>query len=170
MLELSFVPVPCHQDALSTLDKELVKKGFDIGILKQEESKEEGSLEHTGATARDWEVMNRPGVESHKLSEPIQNFKERTVLRRMRFIETISQHRDAIMEEIRHKEFFLDEFKKNQWNANPMLDRQRIAYSSQIDALKRELRSLDIQLLEGLRSIEKDILDADREIVPLKLL
>ena len=40
LLELSFVPVPCHQDAVSTLDKELVKKGMEMGIIKEAEEEE----------------------------------------------------------------------------------------------------------------------------------
>lgn len=44
MLEFSFVAVPCNPEALSTEWKELMKKGIESGLIKEEKKVEEISL------------------------------------------------------------------------------------------------------------------------------
>ncbi len=157
------------RERLVSLRQKMHELDTEIGIHPESRPKGPRPFPGIGGPGRPSRTEASPPDEAEILIEPVREFKTRTMDRRHEFIQIVATQRLQVIEEMKHKQFFLDEFKKNQWDANPMLDRQRIAYSSQIDALKRELRSLDIKLLEGLRALDRDIMEADRELIPFEL-
>ena len=86
------------------------------------------------------------------------------------FMEEIDRQEKEVSGQIDHGEFFLKESRGNWWNANPMFDRLRLLYTSQIDALKREKRQLRKEKIKQRMAFMKELLDAKKELSPFSKL
>ena len=86
------------------------------------------------------------------------------------FMEEIDRQEKEVSGQIDHGEFFLKEFRGNQWNANPMFDRLRLFYVSNLDALKRERRQLKKERIKHKMAFMKELLEANKELSPFSSL
>ncbi len=68
---------------------------------------------------------------------------------------------------IQHGQFFLKEFRSREWAGNPMFDRLRLRYISQVDGLKRERRQLRKDVILKRMATEEKLLQAMKDLSPL---
>ena len=96
----------------------------------------------------------------------VREFKDSMEITLSEFTEEIDRQEREILEQIDHGEFFLKEFRNNQWDANPMFDRLRLLYTSNIETLKKEKRQLRKEKIKQRMTFMKELLDAKKELSP----
>ena len=82
------------------------------------------------------------------------------------FMVEMDRQESEIDEHIHHGEFFLRESGKFHCNANPMFDRLRLLYTSQVDALRKEKRQVRLKKIEKKMGFLKELQEADKELSP----
>ena len=100
--------------------------------------------------------------------EAVKDFEQRLEELKVKFTDTLDNHKQEIEKLIKHAEFFNTEFGKNQWGSNYSFDRVRLHYISKLDELKKELRGLQLKEIDSLKSFEKELRDARSELSPFK--
>ena len=93
--------------------------------------------------ARELDVYRRVKVPSESLREhvkAVRDFRDDMEILLSDFMEEFDKQESERNGQIQHGEFFLKEFRKNQWNPNAMFDRLRLLHTSAIDASKKEAR------------------------------
>ena len=81
-------------------------------------------------------------------------------------MQEFDQQEEEIERQIAHGEFFINEFKRNQWGHNQMFDRLRLLYISQVDSLKEKRRQLRIKRYDKKLGILKELRDSKKELSP----
>jgi hypothetical protein len=119
--------------------------------------------------SRELGVYRKVKVPSESLRghvKAVKDFRDGMEVLLTDFVEEIDGQEREITSQIQHGEFFLEEFRKNQWNANPMFDRVRLMYTSSIDSLKKEARQLRREKIKHRMAFMKELLDAKKELSP----
>jgi hypothetical protein len=119
--------------------------------------------------SRELGVYRKVKAPSESLREhvkAVKDFRDGMEVLLTEFVEEIDGQEREITSQIQHGEFFLEEFRKNQWNANPMFDRVRLMYTSSIDSLKKEARQLRREKIKHRMAFMKELLDAKKELSP----
>ena len=73
---------------------------------------------------------------------------------------------EEINKQISHAEFFINEFKRNQWGHNQMFDRLRLLYITQLDSSKEKRRQLRLKRHEKKLDILKELRESKKELSP----
>ena len=100
----------------------------------------------------------------------VREFKGKVENHLLDFEQEANTQQVEITDQIQHGEFFLEEFRHHQWNANPMFDRLRIHYIGQVDSLRRERRQLRKEVIFKKITFEEKLLDAKKELSPFSRL
>ena len=119
--------------------------------------------------SRELDVYRRVKIPSESLREhvkAVRDFRDDMEMLLSDFMKEVDKQESEINDQIQHGEFFLKEFRKNQWDANPMFDRLRLLYTSAIDSLKKEARHLRREKLKQRMAFIKELLDAKKELSP----
>jgi len=111
-----------------------------------------------------------PSEDLRKHVNAVREFRDNMETLLDDFMNEVDTQESEITSQIEHGEFFLKEFRHNQWDANPMFDRLRLQYTSSIDSLKRERRQLRREEIKHKMSFMKELLDANRELSPFSSL
>jgi hypothetical protein len=98
--------------------------------------------------------------------DAVRTFKDGIEILLTDFEAEINRQESEIDEAIRHGEFFLRESRKFHWNANPMFDRLRLLYTSQVDALRKEKRQMRLKKIEKKMGFLRELQEADKELSP----
>jgi hypothetical protein len=98
--------------------------------------------------------------------DAVRTFKDGIEILLTDFAVEINRQESEIDEAIRHGEFFLRESRKFHWNANPMFDRLRLLYTSQVDALRKEKRQMRLKKIEKKMGFLRELQEADKELSP----
>ena len=98
--------------------------------------------------------------------DAVRNFKDGMEILLTDFMGEMDRQESEIDEHIHHGEFFLRESGKFHWNANPMFDRLRLLYTSQVDALRKEKRQVRLKKIEKKMGFLKELQEADKELSP----